>query len=86
MIYVSLGGIRMRSGFSANSEEVSAKQNNKNLLSYIDFYSGSELDVLRAKKFWPIFFCLPGFFFCPLEKTFGPVVHLFSFFLLNVLS
>lgn len=71
----------MTSGFSANSEEVSAKQNNKNLLSYIDFYSDSELDVLRAKKFWPIFFfCLPGFVFCPLEKAFGPVVHLFSFF------
>lgn len=50
----------MTSGFSANSEEVSAKQNNKNLLSYIDFYSDSELDVLRAKKFWPIFF-----FACP---------------------
>lgn len=76
----------MTSGFSANSEEVSAKQNNKNLLSYIDFYSDSELDVLRAKKFWPIFFLLARLRFLPTGESIWASSASFQLFLLDVLS
>lgn len=58
----------------------------KNLLSYIDFYSDSELDVLRAKKFWPIFFLLARLRFLPTGESIWASSASFQLFLLDVLS